>query len=314
MIDIISLGESMALMSMGSQGLLRHATSLRLGMAGAESNVVIGAARLGARTQWIGRVGDDEFGELISMTIRGQGVVTSVTVDPIAPTGLMFKERRTSNATSVRYYRTGSAGSRLSPSDIDTGAIASAKVLHLTGITPALSATARESVFSAVEEAAAANTLISVDVNYRSALWAENEASQVLKELVSRADIVFATKAEARMICEGDTPRVLAQRIADLGPSHVVIKRGSAGAVALIEGHEHEAPPENVSEVDPVGAGDAFAAGYLSDLCIGADASIRLRTAALTGAFAVTVEGDWEGAPNRADLGLIDGSPGRVMR
>lgn len=314
MTDIIAVGESMALMSTGSMGLLRHATSLRLGMAGAESNVLIGAARLGASTHWIGRVGHDEFGELIAMTIRGQGVLTSVAVDPLAPTGLMFKERRSTNTTRVKYYRAGSAGSRLSPADIDTEAIASAKVLHLTGITPALSATACEAVFSCVEEASAAGTLVSFDLNYRSALWAENEAAPVFHELVSRADIVFATEAEARMVCDGDTAGILARKISDLGPSQVVIKRGSEGAVAMIKGYQHEALPELVSEVDPVGAGDAFAAGYLSELCLGAEPSVRMRTAALAGAFAVTVEGDWEGAPNRADLGLIDGAAGRVMR
>ena len=97
----------MALLSTSSTGLLRHATSLRLGMAGAESNVLIGAARLGVSTRWIGRVGHDEFGELIAMTIRGQGVAATIVVDLDAPTSLMFKERRSAQTTRVRYYRAG---------------------------------------------------------------------------------------------------------------------------------------------------------------------------------------------------------------
>lgn len=314
MTGIVAMGESMALMSTGSTGLLRHATSLRLGMAGAESNVLIGAVRLGASTRWIGRVGDDEFGELIAMTIRGQGVAASVIVDPDAPTGLMFKERRSAQMTRVRYYRSGSAGSRLSPVDVDTGAIASARVLHLTGITPALSDSARAAVFGAMDEAAAAGTIISFDLNFRAALWGESEAAPVLRDLISRADVVFATEDEARIVCEGDTAEILAARIAALGPAQVVIKRGSAGAVALLEGQPFEAPPEPVLEVDPVGAGDAFTAGYLTELCLDADPTTRLRTAALAGAFAVTVDGDWEGAPNRADLATIAASAGRVMR
>lgn len=314
MTGIVAIGESMALMSTDSTGLLRHATSLRLGMAGAESNVLIGAARLGASTRWIGRVGDDEFGELIAMTIRGQGVSATIVVDPDAPTGLMFKERRSAQMTRVRYYRAGSAGSRLNPVDIDTDAIASAKVLHLTGITPALSPSARAAVFGAMDEATAAGVLISFDLNFRAALWRESEAAPVLRELVSRADVVFATEDEARIICEGDTAATLATRMAALGPTEVVIKRGSAGAVALIEGQPFTAPPEPVTEIDPVGAGDAFAAGYLSEICLDADPVTRLHTASLAGAFAVTVAGDWEGAPNRAELATLAAKDDHVLR
>ncbi len=147
MTDIVTFGETMAVMSSMTTGPLRHARSLRLGIAGAESNVAIGASRLGASTQWVSRVGDDEFGRLITSTIRGQGVTATAAIDESAPTGLMFKERRAAGVTAVTYYRSGSAASRLCSDDIDTDDIASSRVVHLSGITPALSSSARDAVF-----------------------------------------------------------------------------------------------------------------------------------------------------------------------
>lgn len=314
MTDIVTFGETMAVMSSMTTGPLRHARSLRLGIAGAESNVAIGASRLGASTHWVSRVGDDEFGRLITSTIRGQGVTATAAIDESAPTGLMFKERRAAGVTGVTYYRSGSAASRLCSDDIDTDDIASSRVVHLSGITPALSSSARDAVFGCIDAAAAAGTLISFDLNYRSALWSEGEARPVFQSLVSRADIIFATEDEARIVCEGDTPEALGRGLARLGAARVIIKRGQFGAVAVVDDDYIEVPPVLVAEVDPVGAGDAFTAGFLSELCRDSEPRVCLSTASRAAAFAVTVDGDWEGAPSRAELSLLDGLTGGVSR
>ena len=313
MSDVVTLGETMALVAAPEIGLLRHATSLRLSCGGAESNVAVGVARLGHRVAWIGRVGADEFGVMVRRMLAAEGVEARVRVDPDAPTGLMVKYRRTGTVTQVLYYRKGSAGSRLDRSDIDADLIRSARVLHLTGITPALSDTARDAVEYAVELAQAAGVTVCLDLNYRSKLWSPEQAGPVLAGLVARADILFATEPEARLVVDGTGPAELGRALAALGPGQVVIKRGALGAVAVVDGEALEVLPYPVTEVDPVGAGDAFAAGYLSTLLDGGGPVKRLDTGALAGAFAVTVPGDWEGLPHPTDLELLRAQEG-VLR
>lgn len=304
----------MALLWPPEVGPLRHAPALRLGIAGAESNLAVGVVRLGVPATWLGRVGDDEFGRLVTMALRGQGVRTAVAVDSSAATGLMVKERRTARAVRVLYYRSGSAGSRLTPEDVDPAVVADAGVLHVTGITPALSSTAREAVFAAVDIARTAGVPVSVDLNYRSALWSPDTAGPVLRELVRRADVLLATEEEARLVVDGADDAALVDELVRLGPRHVLLKQGAAGSLSSIDGRIHRTPARRVDVVDPVGAGDAFGAGYLSGLCRGLAVEERLDVASAAGAFAVTVPGDWEGLPSTADLSLLDAGEGVVLR
>ncbi|MFE3202864.1 sugar kinase [Embleya sp. NPDC059237] len=307
--DVVTLGETMVLLRAPHIGPLRHARTLDVATGGAESNLAIGITRLGGRAAWIGRVGDDEFGRLVLAVLGGEGLDTrAAVVDPEAPTGLMVKARRTSAATDVRYYRAGSAGSRLCPDDVDPALVRSARILHVTGITPALSPTARAAVRAAVAEANAAGVPVSLDLNYRRALWSAEDAAGELRALAGHADILFATEDEARLVLKAPdhTPFVdLARELTALGPAQVLLKRGALGAVAIVDGRPHEVPPHRVHAVDPVGAGDAFAAGYLAELVGGGPVATRLATAAAAGAFAVTVPGDWEGLPRRDELRLL---------
>ena len=314
---LITVGETMGLVQAVEPGPLRHARYLQLGVAGAESNVAIGVRRLGHDSTWIGRVGDDEMGDLVEATLRGEQVGLCVDRDPARPTGLMIKSQRTSSTTKVSYYRVGSAASALRPEDLPLDRIAAAAVLHITGITAALSASCREAIEVAVAHAARNSTLVSFDVNHRTALWTDAVAGPVLRRLAATADVVFAGEDEAAVLLGVDAgmPAVqLAAAIADLGPAEVVIKRGAAGALALVDGQIAEQPGIAVAAVDHVGAGDAFVAGYLAAYLDGADFRERLRTANMTGAFAVTVAGDWEGAPTRDELGLLGHVAGTVLR
>ncbi|MFC3978749.1 sugar kinase [Streptosporangium jomthongense] len=309
MIDLVTLGESMALFTARRTGLLRHARDFGLGVGGAESNLAIGVSRMGRRAAWFGRVGADEFGELLRSTLAGEGVdVRGMIVDPEAPTGLMVKSRRTAELVDVRYYRSGSAGSRLRPGDLDLPTLRSARVLHVTGITLAISASAAETVRAAVAEARAAGVTVSLDVNYRRALWSPAEASAALRDVVASTDVLFATEAEGGLLAEGDDPVRLAKSLSALGPRHVLVKRGALGAVELSDGVLRHAEPYRVTELDPVGAGDAFAAAWLAETMEEADPERRLATACAAGAFAVTSEGDWESLPRRHDLSLLSPS------
>ncbi|MEV6595716.1 sugar kinase [Actinoplanes sp. NPDC051346] len=297
MSGLLTFGETMGVFGADTVGPLEHARGFHLGIGGAESNVAVGVARLGLPATWIGRVGHDATGDLIERRLRAEGVRAVVIRDP-SFTGLMVKHRRTGALLHVDYHRAGSAGSRLTPLDIPVDAVCAAAIVHVTGITPALSDSARVTVFQAVETARSAGVAVSVDVNYRAKLWSTYDAAPVLRDLVSRADLVFAGPDEAALIVDG---RPL-DGLAALGPTEVIVKDGARGCTALIDGERHALPAPTVAVVDPVGAGDAFAAGYLADRLCGASPATRLATAISAGAFAVTVPGDCEGLPTRGDL------------
>ena len=299
---LVTLGETMGLVAADGIGLLEHARDFHFGIAGAESNVAIGVARLGGRATWLGRVGPDATGDLIERRLRAEGVHTVAIRDP-AGTGLIVRHRRTGALTHVDYHRTGSAGSRLAPTDVPAGLLQSAAVLHVTGITPALSDTARAATFHAVETARAAGVPVSFDLNYRAKLWSRYDAAPVLRDLVSRADVVFAGPDEAALVL--GTDEAVADGLAALGPAEVVIKDAGRGCTGLIAGERYSVEALDVTVVDPVGAGDAFVAGYLADRLAGAGPAERLATAVATGGFAVTVPGDCEGLPFRADLAAL---------
>jgi 2-dehydro-3-deoxygluconokinase len=312
---LVTLGEAMAVCSATQVGPLRHARTLQLGVAGSEFNVAVAVRRLGVPSAWIGRVGDDEFGALILRELRAEQVDDGmVTVDPDHPTGVMFKERRTSRGGSVRYYRAGSAGSRLAPEHLDADRIAGAAVLHVTGITPALGDGPRAAVERAIGAARRGGAVVSLDLNYRSRLWGREAATTVLTGLARRADIVFAGDDEAEMLVGEGPPERLAEGLAALGPKEAVIKLGARGSVTWAGGEPHRVKALEVAAIDPVGAGDAFVAGYLAMRIEGAPITERLDVARTAGAFAVTVLGDWEGAPTRAELRLLTGEDGTISR
>jgi 2-dehydro-3-deoxygluconokinase len=288
--DVVTLGETMALMRADSPGPLQHVSTLSMGMGGSETNFAIALRRLGTSVTWVGRVGVDSLGDHILRELAAEQIATAAVRDP-----------------AVWYYRAGSAGSRLSPHDLPEDAIRRARLLHITGITPGLSASAAAAVDRAIDCAREAGTLVAFDLNYRAALWTPDAAGEAFRKLAARADLVFAGDDEAALaVGRADDPKELARRLAELGPTQVIIKLGAEGAVALVDGVEYVQPAIRVETVDTVGAGDGFVAGYVSDLLAGAGVQQRLRTAAQVGAFACLVPGDWEGMPRRSELGILE--------
>jgi 2-dehydro-3-deoxygluconokinase len=303
--ELVTFGETMALLDAPTAGPLRHAAHLTLSIGGAESNVAIAAQRLGAHTMWFGRVGDDELGARVLREIRGEGVSVSAVIDAEATTGLMVKERTGQRSVRVRYYRAGSAGSRLQPSDVDPTAVSNARILHLTGITPALSASARDTVYAAVATARDSGTIVSIDLNYRQALWTPLEFAATMRDLVASSDIVFGSADEVnhllgRPLVESEER---AEALARLGPRQCVVKLGDQGCVASVDGEVFAYPALPVQVVDTIGAGDAFVAGWLATfLRTPDDIATIARNANACGALACTVPGDWESAPSLTEL------------
>lgn len=302
MSGVVTLGETMGLFTASTPGALAHVDTFRLGIGGAESNVAIGLARLGASAAWIGRVGSDEIGDLVRRELRAEGVDVVAIADAAAATGVMVKSRRTPQQSRVTYYRTASAGSRLSPDDLDPHRIAAADVLHVTGITAALSESAAAALDRALDLAHDAGVPVSFDVNHRAALWAADRAAPAYRTVAARATIVFAGLEEAAMLVPGGSASELARGIAALGATQVVVKLGADGCHALIDGEAVDVPAIPVDAVDTVGAGDAFVAGYLAELLAGSLPRARLDVAVRAGAFACLGVGDWESLPTRADL------------
>lgn len=312
-VDVVTFGESMG--SIRAAGLLRFGGAMNMAMGGAESNVAIGLARLGHAVRWVGRLGDDEVGEYVLRMLRAESVDTErVTLDTSRRTGLMLVEKRLPDIARVAYYRAGSAGSALGIPDLDGAFDASTRILHVTGITPALSPSAAEAALWAVRTAKELGVLVSFDVNYRAALWSREAASAVLTELARAADIVFASDDELSLVADGETEEHAAQALIAAGVDQVVVKRGADGAIAWHGTQSTSVPARKVAAVDTIGAGDAFTAGYLSALLDGENVAARLDRGAVLGAFAVSAAADWEASPTRRELSMLDHAPGSTLR
>jgi 2-dehydro-3-deoxygluconokinase len=313
--EVVTLGECLASFLATAPGPLAEAVDFERHIAGAEANVAVGLARLGHSVSYVGRVGSDGFGTAILRKLRGEGVdVGALTIDPDAPTGVMFRERRTLGPIDVVYHRAGSAGSRLEAADIDRaaaeGVFDGARWLHLTGITPAISTSARAAATKARDTARDAGLQVSLDINLRRRLWTDERAAPVLRDLAAGVDVVFGSLDELAVLAGADLatdPAALAASVASLGPSVVVAKLGIDGALGLEAGRTAVRVPALpvTTIVDPVGAGDAFCAGFIAGRLDGVDLETALRMGNACGAMAVAAAGDQAGLPDRAELGRL---------
>lgn len=313
--DVVTLGESMILFVPTRMGLLRYAHQFDRFVAGAESNTAIGLARLGHQVSWISKVGNDEFGKHLCAFLRGEKVnVDSVRFADDAPTGVFFKERRSTDTTRVYYYRSGSAASRLTPDDLDVDTIKNAHFLHLTGITPALSDSCASMFMEAIQIANQSNTQISFDPNLRLKLWSAEAARRFYLEVIPKVQIVLTSEDEAALITGIQEPTAAAQRLLEMGPEKVIVKCGAQGAVGAYAGETVHADALKVNAIETVGAGDAFNAGFLSGQLRGWDMAASLQLGNIMGALATTAPGDIEGLPDWEEVQSYLGGDAPVDR
>ncbi|MER3397280.1 MAG: sugar kinase [Chloroflexota bacterium] len=301
--DVITLGETMVLFAPLEAGPLRYARRFEMRLGGAESNFAVGVVRLGFSAGWVSRLGDDEFGRFIYTQLRGEGVdVSRVRFDPEAPTGVFFKELGRPGGTRVYYYRRGSAASRLSPADLDEDYFAGARWLHLTGITPALSESCRAAVEVALNLARRHGLKVSFDPNLRLKLWPLELARRVLVPLMGRADVVLGGHEELCLLLEKTTPEAAAEALLAAGVGIVAVKLGGEGALVMTADFRDRVPAFPVDRVvDPVGAGDAFDAGFVAGLLLGRSLVEATRLGNACGALMVAVTGDYEALPTLAE-------------
>ncbi|MGX1793786.1 sugar kinase [Microbacterium sp. NPDC055312] len=272
---LIAIGETMALIAPARPEPLATTQDVRLLIGGAESNVAIHAAQLGVSSAWVSAVGDDALGVRVRDEVASHGVdVRWVVSDPQAPTGVYFKDP----GHGVLYYRRGSAASAMTPATIAEIPLERADLVHVSGITPALSPTCAALIDAVVDRVAAGDGILSFDVNHRAALWQPGAAAPALLALARRADLVFVGLDEAEGLwgtTDADAVRALIPE-----PALLVVKDGDVGATEFDRraGVDERtfAPAIRTEVVEAVGAGDAFAAGYLAAHLTGAAADERL--------------------------------------
>lgn len=313
--ELLTFGEAMTMFVAECHGELSTIERFTRRIAGADNNVAIGLARLGFKVGWLSRVGEDGFGTFIRRTLEAEGVdCRYLGVDPVHPTGLLFKERAQEGTDpNVTYFRRGSAASHLSPDDAEAIDIAALRHLHATGIPPALSESARALSFRLLERARAAGASVSFDPNLRPSLWgSDKEMRETLNRLAAGADWVLPGLAEGRILTGREHPEAIADFYLSRGTKAVIIKLGPEGSYyrGIMNGQEKAFivpgfPVEDV--IDTVGAGDGFAVGVISALLEGLDPREALRRGNLIGAQAVQVIGDMEGLPNREYLTALEG-------
>lgn len=297
--EVFTFGETMVLFQPEQMLPLEYIHQFPKKIGGAESNVAIGLTRLGHSVTWFSKLGNDPFGRYVLKSIRGEGVdVASCLLTDEAPTGLLFKEQLSPEDMNVYYYRKGSAASLMQPEELDAGAIAAARILHISGITPALSDSAFATVMEAIEIAKRNGTMIVFDPNLRLKLWSAEQAKKTFNDIAASADVILPGLDEGQLMTAETDVEAVAEALAGDSDKIIVIKLGDQGAYlhskeqkAYIEGF----PVNRI--VDPVGAGDGFAAGVISGLLREEPLEQAVRRANAIGAMVVCVSGDIEGLP-----------------
>jgi len=293
---VLTVGETMALFDPLDDGPYEYGTRLELRIAGAESNFAIAVSRLGIGVSWISCIGCDPFGDVILTALKSEGVdISRVRRDPEAPTGVFFKWRSEGRSFNA-YYRRGSAASGLSVKDVPDDALDGVRLVHQSGITTALSESSRELARELAFRARRRGLLTTFDLNYRPRLWTRPAiAGEAAREVLANVDWCLCGLDEGNLIFETTGPDELSNVLHGAGARNVVIRLGAEGAfVSAGDSLEKVKPPRLVEVVDEVGAGDAFAAGFVYGLLNTWAPQACVRAGNLIAATALRGTGDWE--------------------
>jgi 2-dehydro-3-deoxygluconokinase len=262
--DLVAIGEVMLRLSIPSPARIETVRHLDVQVGGAEANVAAACARLGLRAAWISAVPANPWGERIRRELSGHGVdCSAVRVVEGARVGVYFLEFGTApRPIRVLYDRRDSAFARLTPEAVDWAPVRQARLVHLTGITPALGPGPRGLVERALREAPA----VSFDLNYRSALWPPAEARAFAELVLPVARHVFMGEAEARTVfgLSGSVESMVDALARRAPKATIALLQGQDGSTVLADGRVwRPSRTYTVQVVDPVGAGDAYVAGFL---------------------------------------------------
>ena len=303
--EIVTIGETMVLLyGEDTTAPLRFGERLKLDFAGADSNFAIAMSRLGYSSAWISRLGEEPLGDLVLNAIAREGVdVSQVIRDPTRNTGLYLKHHNATGVTRIQYYRRGSAASNLQPDDLSPDHFRDTRLVHLNGMTFALSESCARTMRRAVELTLDSGAMISLDLNLRLQLWSIESAREAIGPVIQKSSAIFGTEEEfLDYFGVSDIDEALGAAVA-LGPRIAAAKMGPDGAVALVDGLRFAHGGYNApAVVDVVGAGDGFDAGFLASYLRGLSPYECLRRANLCGACAVATPGDFQGYPTLEEM------------
>ncbi len=315
MTDLVTFGETMLRLTPPRGDRLETADSFGVQAGGAESNVAVGAARLGADAVWLSKLPESPLGRRIVGELRSHGVRTGVSwADPDeSRVGTYYLEHGGEpRGTTVIYDRADAAITTVEAAELPTAALESASRFHTTGITPALSEQAAETTTALLRAAGDANVTRSFDLNYRGKLWSPETARAAYEELFAHVDTLFVPRRDAREVLgrEGDAVEIAHGLASEFDFETVIVTRGTEGAVALRGGEVNEQGVFDAETFDAIGTGDAFVAGYLAKRIDGGDVGSALEWAAAAAALKRTVNGDLAVITPEDVTGVIDGADG----
>ncbi|WP_077623280.1 sugar kinase [Sediminibacillus massiliensis] len=302
--DVITIGEAMIVFNPASTGPLKFVNGFEKSVAGAELNLAVGCSRLGLKAGYISRLGKDEFGKTIQTFARGEGIdVSQVKFVDGYPTSINFKEIMEDGSGRTFYYRDKSPVLTMTPDDLDEDYFKQAKILHLTGIFPAIHPKNMEIFERAIALAKQNGVMISFDPNIRLRMWSKEEARTVLSKILPHVDILLAGDEEMDIIIGEKEPEAIIEKLKALNISYVAIKQGEKGSVGYHDGEYIVEPPVKAPKVvDTVGAGDGFNSGMLYGILQGWTLQKTLHFANTIGSMVVGVIGDNEGLPYYEDV------------
>lgn len=263
--DVITIGEAMITFDPSATGPMKFVNTFEKKIGGAELNLAIGCARLGLKSGYISRLGNDEFGKYVQTFARGEGIdVSQVELVNGYPTSLNFKEIMEDGNVRTFYYRDKSPTLTLTPDDLNEDYFRQAKILHLTGIYPAINSDNIAVYERAIELAKKHDLKISFDPNIRLRMWSKERAREVLSRFLPSVDILLAGDEEMEIIIGEKDSKAIIEKAKQLGISFVAVKQGEKGSVGYYDGQIIESPVVRASKVvDTVGAGDGFNVGAL---------------------------------------------------
>jgi 2-dehydro-3-deoxygluconokinase len=299
--DVVTLGETMLRFTPPALRRLEQTLEFELHVGGSESNTAVGLSRLGLKVAWLSRLTDNGLGHIIARTIASHGVDTSKVVwTPEDRVGLYFlEEGKAPRGSQVIYDRKDSAVSKMQPSDlpVDLFEQNNAKLFHTTGITLAISQSARATATRVLELAKNAGWRVSFDVNYRAKLWTSKEARAGCEPFMQQADIIFIPLRDAKIIFElgeDSSPESVLKMLSKHYPNATIAMTMSArGAMAFVNGKIYQQDAFKAEEVGRLGGGDAFSAGFLYGYLTFNDIALALRWGAAVAALKYTIPGDF---------------------
>jgi 2-dehydro-3-deoxygluconokinase len=314
--DVITIGDAMIAMCPKQKGPIMFCNTFERKVGGAELNVAIGCSRLGLKSGWISRLGNDDFGKYITRTVRAEGIdISEVKLVDKYPTSVYFREVLSDGSSRSFYYREKSPTSTMKCEELNEEYFKNAKILHITGVLPSITKNNQDIILEAVKLAKKYNLIVSFDPNIRLKMWTKEEAKAYIEKILPYVDIILIGDEEIEILLEDSDIQKAIKTFHDYGIEKVIVKKGAKGAIGSDGKNVYDVEAiKPKALVDTVGAGDGFAAGFLTSLLKGETLENCIKFANAVGSLVVGVEGDNEGLPYYDDVLVHLGQAKKIER